>query len=761
MAWLDLSTGEFFIQSSNISSLSTELLRINAREIVLSRAMPSSTTQKIQEIIGTENGIVTWHSGPLPTSTVSDWASRLESPLSPRDESQFTSEEVTAGSILLDFVKEKLIGLGVKLQPPIKRREAENMSIDRNSMRGLEIIETSQTATSGGKGSLLHSIRRTITKSGARLLRERISSPSTSLKVINQRLDLVQAFVEDSALRENIMSLLRRTFDSQRLAQKFALGRGDADDLVSLHRTILASHEIAKLLIEQSQEPHTHIQPSLSTQLSLFSLEDPLLLASKIAKAIDEDALVNYQLTEQVEAAQMISKARDVLSAEGGDNDTKAFSRISKSKAQAMKAPDTGSQASEDSTGDQNDSSVEDVYPNETSSPAPAYPSGIALEGQAESLTMRRSANSILERLHNDFDTLKNEKEALSLRLREQSGAASLSLRWTPGLGHFCYVKGVRDVRASTEKLLSARNVGSSKSTRTFYISDWTSLGGKLDQVRLQIRAEEQRVFQSLRDEVVQNLVKLRANAAVLDELDVACSFATLASEKGFTRPLLNDGRSHRIIAGQHPTVMLGLEAHGRAFVSNDCLVGDEERIWLITGPNMAGKSTFLRQNALISVLAQVGSFVPAKHAEIGIVDQIFSRIGSADNLYQDQSTFMIEMLETAQILRKATPRSFVIMDEVGRGTTPEDGIAISYACLHHLYNVNKCRTLFATHFHALADMTSDWSSLGIYCTDVREGFNDSFSYVHRLRPGVNRESHALKVAQLAGKSIFAPRMMT
>ena len=185
----------------------------------------------------------------------------------------------------------------------------------------------------------------------------------------------------------------------------------------------------------------------------------------------------------------------------------------------------------------------------------------------------------------------------------------------------------------------------------------------------------------------------------------------------------------------------------------------------------MAGKSTFLRQNALISILAQTGSFVPAEHAEIGLVDKIFSRIGSADNLYNSQSTFMVEMLETAHILRSATQRSFVIMDEIGRGTTPHDGLAVAYATLDHLVRINKSRTLFATHFHDLAKMvqqqTSDGDDNGdgdgdgdggvsgavaCYCTDIKEDADGrGWSYVHRLRKGVNTESHALKVAKLAG----------
>lgn len=328
----------------------------------------------------------------------------------------------------------------------------------------------------------------------------------------------------------------------------------------------------------------------------------------------------------------------------------------------------------------------------------------------------------------------------------------SLSLRWAPGLGHFCHIKGARDVRSSLQVTAAARDVKSTKSTRSFHNSEWTRLGGRIDQAKLQIRAEEQRVLQSLREEVILNLLHLRRNAVVLDQLDIACSFAVLAEEQRLVRPTVIEKNSHKIIGGRHPTVKLGLEEEGLAFVSNDCFVGEEERIWLITGPNMGGKSTFLRQNALISILAQVGSFVPADHAEIGLVDQIFTRVGSADNLYRDQSTFMMEMLETAAILNQATPRSFVIMDEIGRGTTPEDGVAVGFACLHHLYHKNRCRTLFATHFHALADMTRDFEALGCYCTDVAEGSGGSFSYIHRLRKGVNRQSHALKVARLAGK---------
>lgn len=181
-----------------------------------------------------------------------------------------------------------------------------------------------------------------------------------------------------------------------------------------------------------------------------------------------------------------------------------------------------------------------------------------------------------------------------------------------------------------------------------------------MDDAKLRIRKEEQRVFNELRKDVIRNMVKLRRNAAILDELDVACSSATLAEEKHLVKPILNTGKMHKIIAGRHPMVDAGLQQHGRLFTANDCAVGGDENILLITGPNMAGKSTYLRQNALISILAQTGCFVPAAYAEIGLVDKLFSRIGSADDVYNHQSTFMIEMLEVAEILNQATERSFV-----------------------------------------------------------------------------------------------------
>jgi len=184
--------------------------------------------------------------------------------------------------------------------------------------------------------------------------------------------------------------------------------------------------------------------------------------------------------------------------------------------------------------------------------------------------------------------------------------------------------------------------------------------------------------------------------------------------------------------------------------VPNDCELGPERRLWLLTGPNMAGKSTFLRQNALIAVMAQAGSFVPAKEASIGIVDRLFSRVGAADDLARGRSTFMVEMVETAAILNQATARSLVILDEIGRGTATFDGLSIAWATLEHLHDVNKCRALFATHFHELGALKERLAALAPYTMRVKEWQNEVV-FLHEVAPGAADRSYGIHVAQLAG----------
>ncbi|CAA9957476.1 DNA mismatch repair protein mutS [Pyrenophora teres f. maculata] len=723
LAWIDLSSGDFLTQSTDIASLPSAIARIKPREILLDSIFQEHDYSRIVSIMQEDGHTVTFQKPSEQPLTIKDWIPMLEDVVQDFDMANFTSSEVAAGGSLLHYVKHQLLGSRTRLRAPVRHQADEHMSIDKNSLRALEIRSTIREGTF--EGSLLHSLNRTVTKSGTRLLTQRLAAPSMSLSTINDRLDLVEEMIQYPQLRQDIIALLGQTYDSLRLVTKFTYGRGDADDLVELSKTIITTSRIMETLHEHaisrdavSIDSTTEVAEArrrqcISTLTRRFELAQPLELAQRIEQAIDEDGLSEYHRIEEEEAEEMSDLAQDVLGREAGEEDLKSMPRRVQPKPHII----VGSFKS-------------------------------ATDGRDDVHIMKRNASATLERLHKSLDSMVEQKSKLEKELRQKMGTESLVLKWTPNLAHIGHVKGKDAARATVHypKILS-----SSKSTRSFQIPEWTQLGVQMDETRFRIRSEEQQVLGELREAVVRNLVKLRRNAAVLDELDVAGAFAILAVEKNFVRPILSAEPSNNIVGGRHPVVEAGLDEQGRKFAPNDCLLGDKERIWLITGPNMAGKSTYLRQNALISILAQTGSFVPAEYAEIGLVDKIFSRVGSADNLYQDQSTFMVEMLETAQILKEATPRSFVIMDEVGRGTTPEDGIAVGYACLHHIYHINQCRTLFATHFHALTDMTKDFEKLGCYCNDVQEEPDGKFSYVHRLRKGVNRESHALKVARVAG----------
>ena len=242
----------------------------------------------------------------------------------------------------------------------------------------------------------------------------------------------------------------------------------------------------------------------------------------------------------------------------------------------------------------------------------------------------------------------------------------------------------------------------------------------------------------------------IAATADALARLDVAAALAERAVEGGWARPQLVEHSCFEITGGRHPVVEAAVARAGERFVANDCHLSEQSRLWLVTGPNMGGKSTFLRQNALIAVLAQAGSFVPATAATLGLVDRLFSRVGASDNLARGRSTFMVEMVETAAILAQATPRSFVILDEVGRGTSTYDGLAIAWAVVEAIHEDNRCRCLFATHYHELTRLAERCAALSLHHVRARE-WKGELVLLHELAEGPADRSYGLAVARLAG----------
>ncbi|MBZ0216615.1 MAG: DNA mismatch repair protein MutS, partial [Fimbriimonadaceae bacterium] len=274
--------------------------------------------------------------------------------------------------------------------------------------------------------------------------------------------------------------------------------------------------------------------------------------------------------------------------------------------------------------------------------------------------------------------------------------------------------------------------------------------------------ALEMEIFEDLRAVVLGEDEAIKAAADGLAALDVHTALAALASEAAYARPKIDLSNAFHIVGGRHPVVEEALRRSGEAFVANDCDLGfrgdetadgqDDQKgaIWLVTGPNMAGKSTFLRQNAVIAILAQMGSFVPAQSAEIGIVDRLFSRVGASDDLARGRSTFMVEMVETAAILNQAGPRSLVILDEIGRGTATFDGLSIAWATIEHLHEVNGARALFATHYHELTGLTAKLVRLQNATMKVKE-WKGEVVFLHEVVAGTSDRSYGIQVAKLAG----------
>jgi DNA mismatch repair protein MutS len=264
-----------------------------------------------------------------------------------------------------------------------------------------------------------------------------------------------------------------------------------------------------------------------------------------------------------------------------------------------------------------------------------------------------------------------------------------------------------------------------------------------------EILKEEVCIYEELRDKVIAAGDKIMETARTLAELDIIASNALLAKKRGFTRPLLRDSFEFTIENGRHPVVEHKHADVGRSFVYNSCNLGPSKRFALVTGPNMGGKSTFLRQNALIAIMAQCGMYVPADRAVLGLVDAVYTRIGASDDLSRDRSTFMVEMIETSNILNQASPQSLVIMDEVGRGTAAKEGYSLAWGICKYLYSKG-CRTLFATHYSDLSKLVTTFPHSQCLMSAARLDA-DGLYFLHQIFQGVATKSHAIEIAKLAG----------
>ena len=338
---------------------------------------------------------------------------------------------------------------------------------------------------------------------------------------------------------------------------------------------------------------------------------------------------------------------------------------------------------------------------------------------------------------------------ALEAEYRQRTGISALKVRHNGVLGYHIEVPA-----RAADALMRPDSGFTHRQTLAgvvrFNAPDLHDVALRVTQSGAHAIAAEAAHLEELTARAVDRREAIAATADALARIDVAAGLAERAAEAGWTRPALVDHACFEISGGRHPVVEDALARAGERFVANDCRLSEDSRLWLVTGPNMGGKSTFLRQNALIAVLAQAGSYVPAAQATLGLVDRLFSRVGASDNLARGRSTFMVEMVETAAILAQATPRSFVILDEVGRGTSTYDGLAIAWAVVEAIHEDNRCRCLFATHYHELTRLAERCPALSLHHVRAREWKGD-LVLLHEVADGPADRSYGLAVARLAG----------
>ena len=343
---------------------------------------------------------------------------------------------------------------------------------------------------------------------------------------------------------------------------------------------------------------------------------------------------------------------------------------------------------------------------------------------------------------------------SLEARERERTGIKSLRVSYNKVFGYYIEVSHANAKLVPSDYIRKQTLVNAER----FITPDLKEHEARILSAEERIEEMERMVYTDLLRQLSTFYPQLMTTAAAIAKADVLLSLAEVAAHQGYTRPTLEHGYGLEIVGGRHPVVEFALD--GDVFIPNDTRLEAEDgtRLMLLTGPNMAGKSTYLRQVALITLLAQIGSFVPARKARIGLVDRIFTRVGAEDDIASGKSTFMVEMEETATILHHATRHSLIILDEIGRGTSTYDGLAIARAVVEHLHNETKARTLFATHYHELAELAHELAHMGIYTMAINEDEPDAIVFLHRVTPGSTGRSYGVHVAKLAGMPLSIVR---
>ncbi len=647
VACLDISTGEFFLLSTTLSHIPALLSCYNPSEILISETLARKPL--IRKELLADYHVVAMSEASFCLQTAEERLKQVYKVPTVNAIGSFDALDLQACGVLLDYLFLTQQGKIPRLDIPRKEGYSKYMHIDAASRRNLELMHS---LSGDRRASLYHTIDRTLTAAGGRLLAARLANPIMDIEEISHRLDLVSFFKETESTHHFVIRVLKVCPDMERALSRLSVGRGGPRDLAAIKKGL----ECADLIIRHfANLPKKAVPKALEPYMAHNS--DYHGLIEKLSQALKDEL--------------------PLLAREGGF--------------------------------------IRQGYHKEFD----------------ELCQWRDKGTSRIVELQNNYI--------------EATRIQNLKIRHNNVLGYFIEI-----TKSHTSK------VPPTFIHRQTMVNNMRFTTQELSDLELHINSAAQKALElelTLYDELVQHALQASRviihAARSLAVVDVSQGLAQVSQERNYCRPLVTDQLDFEILQGRHPVVE-ALMPKEKSFVPNDCVLQANNNLWLITGPNMAGKSTFLRQNALIIILAQIGAFVPAAKATIGLVDKLFSRIGASDDLAHGQSTFMVEMVETATILNQAGRRSFVIIDEVGRGTSTFDGMAIAWAVLEYLIENNVCRGFFATHYHELTKLTQQFSSLSCHTMKIKK-WQDNIIFLHTIGQGTADRSYGIHVAKLSG----------
>jgi DNA mismatch repair protein MutS len=640
-AYLDISTGEFQWAEGTIAEISTLLQQLEVKELLISKPQRKTVSGLLGE--------------GLPFFVLEDWVFQTE----------YASEKlmqhfgvITLKGFGFDNTDLGMIASGVVLHYLLETEHAklghlvqlkrhnpqQQVWMDQFTIRNLELIAPNAPDAI----TLLQVVDHTATAMGGRLLRRWITAPLTNTEHINQRLNGVQHFAENSSLHEQTLSCLKQMSDIERLVAKIATGRINPREVNALKDALTQTTVLVELLAKTNA-----FSPLLAP------IENSISLQQHITQWLDADAPT--QLGKGVAIATGVSKELDELRtlAQGGR------------------------------------------------------------------------------------DTL----DAMLERETERTGIPSLKIAFNNVFGYYIEVRNLHKDKVPEEWVRKQTLVNAER----YITEELKSYETKILGAEERISTLELQLFQELVQYLVPYIQSLQVTARCVAQLDVLSGFATLATKQHYCRPEFVSNASLEIIQGRHPVIEQQLPPEN-PYIPNDVyLDNDTQQIIMITGPNMSGKSAILRQTALIVMLAQMGSYVPAKEVRLGVVDKLFTRVGASDNISKGESTFMVEMHETAAIMNNISARSLILLDEIGRGTSTYDGISIAWALAEYVHeHPTRPKTLFATHYHELNAMSEQFERIKNYNVSVQEVADDVL-FLRKLVSGGSAHSFGIHVAKMAG----------